>query len=257
MVHIEERAMRLNGRVALVTGGASGNGRGIARGFGREGAWIGILDQNDPGAAQVAEEIASEGGRALALRGDVTSPASVQAAVKAIEGEWGRLNILVNNAGVGTLFPFLDTDPAEWDHVLDTNLRGVLLCTYYAGQLMRASGGGSIINITSQLSELGLPGRAVYCASKGGVRMFTKCLALDVARFGIRVNAIAPGVVRTPMNEARLQDPEYLAWFQNRIPLGRVGAPDDLIGAAVFLASDDSAYVTGTSIFVDGGYTAW
>jgi NAD(P)-dependent dehydrogenase (short-subunit alcohol dehydrogenase family) len=121
---------------------------------------------------------------------------------------------------------------------------------------MRESGGGSIINITSQLAEIGMPERAVYCASKGGVKMFTKCLSLDLAKFKIRVNAIGPGVIRTAMNEARLRIPERLAYYENRIPLGRVGEPEDLVGAAVFLASDDSAYVTGTSVYVDGGFLA-
>jgi NAD(P)-dependent dehydrogenase (short-subunit alcohol dehydrogenase family) len=248
--------MRLKDKVALVTGAASGNGRAIARGFAREGAWVAIVDRNGPGVQAVAEEIRARGGRALSYTGDVADAASVQTVVRGIETEWGRLNVLVNNAGVGTIFPFLDTDPTEWDHILDINLRGVLLYCYHGGRLLRESKGGSIINITSQLAEIGLPERSVYCASKGGVKMFTRCLALDVAKFGIRVNAIGPGVIRTAMSEARLKIPERLAWYENRVPLGRVGEPEDLVGAAVFLASDESAYVTGTSLYVDGGYLA-
>jgi NAD(P)-dependent dehydrogenase (short-subunit alcohol dehydrogenase family) len=248
--------MRLQDKVALVTGAASGNGRAIARGFAREGAWVAIVDRNGPGAEVVAEEIRRAGARALAFTGDVADAASVRSVVRRVEAEWGRLNVLVNNAGVGTIFPFLDTDPGEWDHLLDINLRGVLLYCYHGGRLMRESGGGSIVNITSQLAEIGLPERSVYCASKGGVKMFTRCLALDVAKFGIRVNAIGPGVIRTAMSEARLRIPERLAWYENRVPLGRVGEPEDLVGAAVFLASEESAYVTGTSIYVDGGYLA-
>ena len=248
--------MRLEDRVVLVTGAASGNGRAIARGCAREGAWVAIVDRNGPGAAEVAAGIRGTGARAIAFTGDVADASSVQAVIQGIETEWGRLNVLVNNAGVGTIFPFLDTDPAQWDHLLDINLRGVMLYCYHGGRLMRESGGGSIINITSQLAEIGLPERSVYCASKGGVKMFTKCLALDLAKFKIRVNAIGPGVIRTAMSEPRLKIPERLAFYEARVPLGRVGEPEDLVGAAVFLASDESAYVTGTSLYVDGGYLA-
>ena len=248
--------MRLNDKVALVTGAASGNGRAMAKGFAHEGARVAIVDRNGPGAREVADEIRSTGARALAFTGDVADPASVESVVQSLAQEWGRLDVLVNNAGVGTIFPFLDTDPAQWDHILDINLRGVLLYSYHGGRLMRSSGGGSIINITSQLAEIGIPERAVYCASKGGVKMFTKCLALDLARFKIRVNAIGPGVIRTPMSEPRLRIPERLAYYENRVPLGRVGEPEDLVGAAVYLASDESAYVTGISLYVDGGFLA-
>jgi NAD(P)-dependent dehydrogenase (short-subunit alcohol dehydrogenase family) len=248
--------MRLKDKATLVTGAASGNGRAMARGFAREGAWVAIVDRNGEGAREVAGEITRAGGKALAFTGDVADPASVESVVQSVAHEWGRLDVLVNNAGVGTIFPFLDTDPREWDHILDINLRGVLLYTYHGGRLMRESGGGSIINITSQLAEIGIPERSVYCASKGGVKMFTKCLALDLAKFKIRVNAIGPGVIRTAMSEARLRIPERLAYYESRVPMGRVGEPEDLVGAAVYLASEESAYVTGISLYVDGGFLA-
>ncbi len=249
--------MRLKDKVAILTGAASGNGRGIAGGFAREGARVAVVDVNGAGAEKAAAEIAAAGGQAVGLQGDVSDAASVQGVIGSVCERWQRVDVLVNNAGVGGGQMFLDGSPEEWDRILAVNLRGVLLCSHYVGRLMRENGGGSIINISSQLAEVARPNRVVYCASKGAVRMITKAMALDVARHNIRVNAIGPGVIRTAMTEAGLSDPENYAWTVNRIPLGRVGTPEDLVGAAVFLASDESAYVTGASIYVDGGWLAW
>jgi glucose 1-dehydrogenase len=254
----EPHARRLAGRNAIVTGAGSGIGRALAAGFAREGAGVVAADVDGAAAERTAAEIRDGGGRAIGIAVDVAERASVVAMLAAALAEYGQIQILASNAGVSGDHHFLELPDEEWDRVLGINLKGQYLCGQVVARHMAASGGGSIINTSSQLGEgVANPNRAHYLASKGGSRMLTRAMAVDLAPHRIRVNALAPGVTATNLTRGRLDaDADYRRWALERIPLGRFGQPDDLIGAAVFLASDDSAYVTGTTLVVDGGYLA-
>ena len=248
---------RLDGKNAAVTGAGSGIGRAIALGFAAEGAAVLAADINPETATRTAEEIAEAGGRAEACEIDVSRVEDARRMVEAGLDHFGRLHVQVNAAGIAIPGHFLDISPEDWDRVLAVNLRGLFLCGQAAARHMAEAGGGAIIHITSQLSEAAQPDCAHYLASKGGGRMLTKGMALDLARHGIRVNAIAPGFTRTAMtrldSEAAL---EAHARTIAHIPAGRPAEPEEMAGAAVFLASDEASYVTGTTLVVDGGYLA-
>lgn len=246
---------RLDGKVALVTGTGSGNGRAIALGYAREGARVFGADIDEATARATAEQAEREGGEVEPGYVDAADGASVQEMVRRAEERFGRIDVLVANAGITQRAEFLDHTEEMFDRIIAVNLRGVFLCGLYAGRRMAASGGGSIINIASVNSEMAASNTAAYCASKGGVQMLTRSMAVSLARHNIRVNAIGPGTIRTNINRDRLDVPGAVEAESRRIPLGRLGRPEDLIGAAVFLASDDSAYVTGHTLFVDGGAT--
>jgi len=247
---------RLADKTVIITGGGRGIGRAIAQGFAREGAAVVVGSLHLANAEKVAREILEKGGQAIALQVDVGQANSVQTMVdKAVE-HFGRLHILVNNAGVASTAPMLDLSERDWDWLMDINLKGLFLVGQAVGRHMAGAGGGVIINVTSQISEVAIPNRVHYCASKGGARLLTKAMALDLAPHNIRVNALGPGATETDMTFERLSDPDYRRGFVERIPLGRLGNPEDMVGAAIFLASDESAYVTGISLIVDGGYLA-
>lgn len=242
---------RLSGKVAAITGGAQGNGRAFAQAFVAEGAQVAVIDVDGIAAQRTAAEL---GVGAVGFQGDVASSADAARMVDDTVAHFGRLDVFVNNAGVIGRMDFLDITDAEWDRVMNINLKGTFLCGQSAARQMVAQGSGSIINVTSVSADSLLnPTTIHYCTSKGGVRTLTKGMALALAPHGVRVNAIGPGPVYTAMSR-NLDDPQMLAATLAHIPLGRVAQPDDLKGAAVFLASDESAYVTGITLFVDGGW---
>lgn len=250
--------MRLAGQTAIVSGAGRGIGAAIAAGFALEGAMVVAADLDADAARATAARIQAGGGRSIGLGADVRQRASVEAVLAAALGAFGRVHVLVSSAGVSGSHAFLDLDEDEWHRVLDTNLTGQYLSGQVVARHMADAGGGSVINVSSQLGEgAAVPNRAHYLASKGGSRMLTRAMAVELAPLGIRVNALAPGLTVTDMTRRRLEeDVEYRRRSLERIPLGRFAEPADMVGAAVFLASDDSAYVTGATLVVDGGYLA-
>lgn len=240
----------LDGRLALVTGAGSGIGEGIARGFAAQGARVIVADVNEAGARRVAGEI---GAAASAERLDVTD----RAAVDALAARVGPISILVNNAGIIRRTKMEEPSArADWDATLAVNLDGpFIVTTAFRAQLVATK--GAVINIGSIQSFVALPNSAAYSTSKGGVRMLTKALAIELSPLGVRVNAIGPGMIATPLNAKARENPDYMKNFAGRIPLGRLGEPADIAGAAVFLASDLARYVTGVTLPVDGGFLAY
>jgi NAD(P)-dependent dehydrogenase (short-subunit alcohol dehydrogenase family) len=248
----------LAGKTAFVTGAGSGIGQAIACGLAAAGAAVVAADISENGLERTVALIRDGGGRAQASVTDVRSRASVEAMAAEATGNFGSLDIAVNAAGIaGRVLPFTEMTDADWREVIDTDLTSLFVCGQVAANQMMKRGGGSIINVTSQLSDVAQLHCVPYLAAKGGGKMLTKGMALDLARHGIRVNAIAPGFTKTAMTG--LDTPgwrEERKAVLDRIPMGRPAEAGEIAGAAVYLASDAAAYVTGTTIFVDGGYTA-
>ena len=248
---------RVAGKVALVLGAGGGIGGAGAEALAREGAAVFCTDHDGAAAAATAARIGGAGGRAVASALDVRDRAAVDAAVAAVARDFGRLDIVLESAGIGHRHDFLNVDAETWDRIIAVNLTGMFHVGQAAARLMvKQGGGGSIINVTSQLAEVARPERAAYVASKGGARSLTHAMAVDLATHGIRVNAIAPGPTLTGLTRANYTDPAARRATEALIPLGRLGQPDDLAGAVLFLASDESRWVTGSTVTVDGGYLA-
>ena len=211
-------------------------------------------DRDGSAAEETAARIRAAGGRAAASALDVCDRGAIDRAVAAVVREFGRLDIVLESAGISHRLNFLDLDPDTWDRIIAVNLTGMFHLGQATARQMAKQGGGSIINVTSQLAEVARPERAAYVASKGGARSLTHAMAVDLAAHGIRVNAIAPGPTLTGLTRASYTDPEARRATEAMIPLGRLGQPDDLVGAVLFLASDESRWVTGSTVTVDGGY---
>ncbi|MDE3228609.1 MAG: glucose 1-dehydrogenase [Chloroflexota bacterium] len=247
--------MQLQGKVAVVTGGSLGIGAGIVRRLAAEGAAVALDYFSHRDAADaIAADITGAGGKALVVQADVSQVADVQRLVAQAVSQFGRLDILVNNAGVEQPTPFENITEQQWDHQIAIDLKGAFFAAQAAWrQFIAQGGGGVIINVSSVHEELPMVGNSVYCAAKGGLRMLTRTLASEVARHNVRMVNVGPGAINTPINAATLADPQRKAALLNEIPLSRVGEPDDIANAVVWLASDQATYITGTTLFVDGG----
>jgi NAD(P)-dependent dehydrogenase (short-subunit alcohol dehydrogenase family) len=248
---------RIDGKIALVTGGARGLGRTMATALAEAGADVAITGRTLGPSEETALEIGrATGRRCRAYQADVTILADVERLASAVEADFGRIDILINNAGTNIRGPVEQLSEADWDTVIDTNLKGPFLCARAVGPRMVRQGWGRVINLGSVLGVIALAGRAPYASSKAGIINLTRVLALEWAGTGVTANAICPGAFGTEMNRQLLDDPVKYQEFVKRIPMGRWGEPEELGGAVVFLASDAASYVTGSALFVDGGWTA-
>ncbi|MCD1258618.1 SDR family oxidoreductase [Paenibacillus athensensis] len=246
----------LTDKVAVVTGASMGIGYGLAKALAHAGAKVAVMARSLPELERLAAEIAAEGGQALALTLDVTDVSQIAAAMQQVRAHFGRLDILVNNAGLGANHPALEVTEADWDSMMDVNLKGLFFCCQAAGRIMLADGGGRIVNMSSQASVVGIRDHAVYCATKGGVNQLTRVLALEWGARGVTVNAVGPTFTYTPGTAERLDNPAYLQTVVERIPSGRVADIKDVAGAVIYLASEAGAMVNGSVLLVDGGWTA-
>ena len=245
--------MELEGKRAIITGAGSGIGRASALRLAEEGASVAVVDLNPTGAGETVALIEGTGGRAMAVQTDVTRCAEVEAMVERVRSAWGGVDILMNNAGGSLHSPFLELEEAEWDKVVDLNLKAVYLCSRPVARLMVDQGAGCIVNVTSNYGVTGSGIRAHYSAAKAGVIGLTKAMALDLGPYGVRVNAVGPGPTNTARVRGNSTEEAWAARAQT-IPLRRMGEPEDLADAVAFLASDRARYITGQVLHVNGGH---
>jgi NAD(P)-dependent dehydrogenase (short-subunit alcohol dehydrogenase family) len=249
--------MRLADQGVLVTGAASGIGEKVVYAIGRQGAVVAVADRNAEGARRVAEAVCQAGGRAHAFALDVTDAEAVAAFIAAASNELGRLDVLVNSAGVREIVPVLDLSLEEWHRVMEINVTGTFLCSQaFARAVIARAGRGAIVNLASTLGVVAAPNRAAYTASKHAVVGLTKQMAMELGDKGIRVNAVGPGVIRTAMTDRYFDGSTYEQRIRSLHALGRWGEPDEVAKAILFLASDEASFCTGATLMVDGGWTA-
>lgn len=244
-------------KIAIVTGASMGLGRGCALALAHAGAHVVVTSRSLQRAEPVATQVREMGREALGLALEVTSLDSIEAMTQATLARFGRIDILVNNAGINIPEPAEMVTEEHWDRVLDTNLKGLFFCAQRVGRAMIDQGGGKIINVGSQMGFVGGRLRAAYCASKGGVVQVTKVLAIEWAKHGVNVNGVAPTFLRTDLTARMFEDRAFYEEVLDNIPLGRLGTVDDVLGAVVFLASPAADLITGHTVLVDGGWTAW
>jgi NAD(P)-dependent dehydrogenase (short-subunit alcohol dehydrogenase family) len=247
----------LGGKVALVTGASKGLGAAIAVGLARAGAALALCGRDQEGLAATRAAVEAEGARARTFEMDVLSRTSIRAAVAAAIEAFGQVDILVNNAGVNVRKPALELAEEEWDRVVDTNLKGYFLVAQAVGAHMVARRAGKVINVSSIFGAVGMDKQLAYASSKGGVAQLTKVLAIEWAKHGVNVNAVGPTYFETPLVASIRHDPERFAFINERTPMGRWGQPEELVGTIVYLASAASDFVTGQTVYVDGGWTIW
>jgi NAD(P)-dependent dehydrogenase (short-subunit alcohol dehydrogenase family) len=252
---METEIMRLKNKIAIITGSARGIGFCVAKAFAREGAIVAIADINLDGAKAAADGLAATGGRAMGLAVNVADQASVQSMVDAVVAAHGRVDLLVNNAGVGGNTPFLDTTLEEWNRIIAINLTGAFMVAQASAREMVKAGGGKIVNIASLSGERGGNGRAAYGSAKAGLQLLTKVMAVELAPYNINVNNILPGAIETEMAKFA-HDEATRAAYNYLIPMTRYGTPEEIADAAVFLCSDEARYIHGHSLNVDGGFGA-
>ena len=248
--------MKLNGKVALVTGASRGLGKAVALALAEAGAQLALVARDTGQLALTAEEIRSKGTVAEVFPADVTDEAQVTEMARHFVDRFGRLQILVNNAGVNIRKPATEFTLEEWNRILQTNLTSAFLVSRAFIPFMLGQGYGRIINMTSMMSHVALPGRTAYAASKAGLLGFTRALALELAHEGITVNGLSPGPCATEINKPLLESPELTQFFLSRIPVGRWGRPEEVARLAVYLCLEEAAFITGTDLVIDGGWTA-
>ena len=246
----------LTGKCAFITGASRGIGRNVAVSLARAGADVALVGRDTAALDQTLQAVTGLGKRALALQADVTSAASVEAAVVAACKEFGKIDILVCNAGVQKLKPFLDMAPEDWRGLIATNLEGAIVTLQSVGRRMVAQKSGVIIAMASVYSFIGAPGNSIYCLTKGGLSQLSKALAVEWARYNVRVNAICPGWIETDLTKPYMQDQKVIDAGLRQIPLRRFGKPEDIGPLAVYLASDEASFVTGQAYVIDGGQIA-
>ncbi|QHW30514.1 SDR family oxidoreductase [Paenibacillus rhizovicinus] len=252
-----QQMFQLSGRVAVVTGGAGGLGYTMAQTLAEAGAAVVITSRTLARAEEAAAKLKEDTGADIAaLEADLAGFGGAEAMVRHVVERYGRIDILINNAGTNIRKPIEDYDEASWDHVMGANLKSPYLCARAVTPIMKAQKSGRIINIASMLGAVALPERSAYCASKGGVIQLTKVLALELAPFNVTVNALCPGPIATDLNTVVMNNPEANRFFIEQIALGRWGRPEEIAGPILFLASDASSFMTGSALTVDGGWTA-
>ena len=249
-------SLDVKGKVAVVTGSSKGIGFGMAQGLAYYGADLVIMSRNIDEAKAAADEVKELGGNAIAVKCDVTKKEDVQKLVQAVMDEFGRIDILINNAGMNIRKPLVEYEEEEYDKVINTNLKGIFLMGQAVAKVMMEQKSGKIINISSIFGGVAMANQAAYASSKGGINQLTKVMAMELAPYNVNVNAIAPAYIKTPMTTGWLSDKERLNEILASTPIGRIGELGDLVGPAVFLSSDASSFITGHILYVDGGWLA-